>query len=139
MSDDPGGTTSPVPDAPRRRRRVGLWLVPLLLVVVAAAVVVVGTLEHRAWVAAVERYDADVARVTQDAADGRAQAEAAYLTRLVPTSAAEVAGAALLAASEGQVDDPAVREPLAAALQEATALRTTPVTYPEEDRTVDAL
>ncbi|GLY56560.1 hypothetical protein Ccel01_11620 [Cellulosimicrobium cellulans] len=139
MSDDPGGTTSPVPDAPRRRRRVWWWLVPLLLVVVAAAVVVVGTLEHRAWVAAVERYDAEVARVTQDATDGRARAEAAYLTRLVPTTAAEVAGPALLAASEGQVDDPTVREPLAAALQEATALRTTPVTYPEEDRTVDAL
>ncbi|MCM3534807.1 polysaccharide deacetylase family protein [Cellulosimicrobium funkei] len=139
MSDDPGDTTSPVPDAPRRRRRVWWWLVPLLLVVVAAAVVVVGTLEHRAWVAAVERYDAEVGRVTQDATDGRARAEAAYLTRLVPTAAAEVAGAALLAASEGQVDDPAVREPLAATLQEATALRTTPVTYPEEDRTVDAL
>ncbi|MGO1289386.1 MAG: hypothetical protein ACTMIC_12785, partial [Cellulosimicrobium funkei] len=76
MSDDPGGTTSPVPDAPRRRRRVWWWLVPLLLVVVAAAVVVVGTLEHRAWVAAGERYDPQVARGTPDPTAGRPRAAA---------------------------------------------------------------
>ncbi|UKJ64230.1 polysaccharide deacetylase family protein [Cellulosimicrobium cellulans] len=133
-----GGTVDPV-EPTRPRRRVWPWLVPAVAVVVAGALVLAASLEHDRWVASVEEHHGDVTEAERDAVTARAEAEAAYLPRLATLAAAEVVGGAVLAQSEGQVEDPAVRDPLAAALPEAATLVGAPVEYPVEDRTVDAL
>ncbi|MCO7272795.1 MULTISPECIES: polysaccharide deacetylase family protein [Cellulosimicrobium] len=141
---DPGesaGTTDPAgPAEPgRRRRRTWWWLVPGVAVVVAGALVLAASVEHDRWVASVDRYHADVERAEHDAATARAAAEAAYVPRLAALAVADVVGGAVLTQSDGQVADAAVRDPLAAALPDAAALLGTPVEYPVEVRTVDAL
>ncbi|MBN0040356.1 polysaccharide deacetylase family protein [Cellulosimicrobium cellulans] len=137
----PAGTADPVdPAGPARpRRRVWRWLVPGIAVVVAGALVLAASVEHERWVESVERYHADVAQAERDAATARAEAEAAYAPRLATLAVAHVVGGAVLAQSADQVADPAVREPLAAALPEAATLLGLPVEYPVEDRTVDTL
>lgn len=133
-----GGTVDPA-EPTRPRRRVWPWLVPAVAVVVAGALVLAASLEHDRWVASVEEHHAEVEQAERDTVTARAEAEAAYLPRLATLAAAEVVGGAVLAQSEGQVEDPAVRDPLAAALPEAATLVGAPVEYPVEDRTVDAL
>ncbi|WP_313663871.1 polysaccharide deacetylase family protein [Cellulosimicrobium cellulans] len=133
-----GGPAEPA-EPTRPRRRVWPWLVPGVAVVVAGALVLAASLEHDRWVGSVERYHTEVARAERDAVTARAEAEAAYVPRLAVLAGAEVVGEAVLAQSEGQVDDDAVRDPLAAALPEAATLVAAPVEYPVEDRTVDAL
>src|SRR5690606_14681780 len=81
----------------------------------------------------------EVADATRDADLARARAVAGYVPRLGALVASETVGAAVLSGSEGQVDDPSLRDPLAAALGDAADLRTTPVEYPVEERTVAAL
>lgn len=137
-ASDRGSSAGPAEPA-RPRRRVWPWLVPGVAVVVAGALVLAASLEHDRWVASVEEYHAEVEQAERDAVTARAGAVAASVPRLAALVAAEVVGGAVLAQSEDQVADPAVREPLAAALPEATALLGTPVEYPEELRTVDAL
>ncbi|GED09064.1 polysaccharide deacetylase family protein [Cellulosimicrobium cellulans] len=134
----PGGPFDPA-EPTRPRRRVWPWLVPAVAVVVAGALVLAASLEHDRWVASVEEHHAEVEQAERDAVTARAEAEAAYLPRLATLAVAEVVGGAVLARSEGQVEDPAVRDPLAAALPEAATLVGAPVEYPVEDRTVDAL
>lgn len=133
-----GGTVDPA-EPTRRRRRVWPWLVPAVAVVVAGALVLAASLEHDRWVASVEEHHAEVAQAERDTVTARAEAEAAYLPRLATLAVAELVGGAVLAQSEGQVEDPAVRDPLSAALPEAATLVDAPVEYPVEDRTVDAL
>ncbi|ARU52556.1 hypothetical protein CBR64_14915 [Cellulosimicrobium cellulans] len=141
---EPAGTTDPAAPAVaaepgRPRRRLWRWLVPAVAVVVAGVLVLAATVEHDRWVASVDQHRADVEQAERDAETARAEAVAAYLPRLATLAAAEVVGGAVLAGSEGQVEDPAVRDPLAAALPEAGSLVGTPVEYPVEVRAVDAL
>jgi peptidoglycan/xylan/chitin deacetylase (PgdA/CDA1 family) len=105
----------------------------------AGAGVVAWELEERAWSHAVTEYDIEVAAVERTAADSRAQAETAYSTHLEALTAAINEGEPVYERSEGQVAEPAVREPLEIALDDAATLASTEVTYPTSTRTVDAL
>ena len=138
MTDSPGPAPSP-PESPRRRPRAWWWAVPAALVLLAGGVFAVGAWEHERWLDAVAAYEEEVADATRDADLARARAVAGYVPRLGALVASETVGAAVLSGSEGQVDDPSLRDPLAAALGDAADLRTTPVEYPVEERTVAAL
>lgn len=102
-----------------------------------ATALVAGILEHRAWVETVAEYDAEVARVTDEAENSRTRAEDAYATSLDTLNDAIGVGRPVYAASEGQVADAAVRELLATALDAAEQLRDTKVTYPVTTRIVE--
>ncbi|GAA1980162.1 hypothetical protein GCM10009718_16360 [Isoptericola halotolerans] len=111
------------------------WWVVLVVLVLAA--VAVGTVEHRAWVRAVAEHEAEVARVTEEAAASQARAEDAYTSSLDDLDRTTEEARSVLAASEDQVPDPDVRDTLATALDDAEELRDTEVTYQEVTRTVD--
>ncbi|PRZ08850.1 peptidoglycan/xylan/chitin deacetylase (PgdA/CDA1 family) [Isoptericola sp. CG 20/1183] len=132
----PHGPDAASGPGPRRRAR-RWWIAAIVAVLVAAGAVVAGVLEHRAWVGTVATYEAEVARVTEDAATSRARAEEAYAASRDALDDAVDGGRPVLAGSEGQVGDPAVRAPLAAALDQAERLRDAEVTYPVSTRTVE--
>src|SRR5690606_25245139 len=138
MTDSPGPAPSP-PESPRRRPRAWWWAVPAALVLLAGGVFAVGAWEHERWLDAVAAYEEEVAAATRDPDLARARAGAGDVPRLGALVAAETGGAAVLSGSEGQVDDPSLRDPLAAALGDGADLRTTPVEYPVEERTVATL
>ncbi|GAB3158335.1 hypothetical protein GCM10027059_02900 [Myceligenerans halotolerans] len=137
MTTHPESTAEPWPA--RFRRAPWWWIGASIVLLVAAVAVVAGILEHRAWVETVEAYDADVARVTDEADNSRAQAEDAYATSLDALDDAIDDGRPVYAASEGQVDDSAVRESLAGALDHAEQLHDAEVTYPVVTRTVEEI
>ncbi|RPF23343.1 polysaccharide deacetylase family protein [Myceligenerans xiligouense] len=146
MSTPSGPTAPPAPaaapaPAPARRLRRWWWRSGALAVgLVAGAAVVAGIVEHLAWVETVAAYDADIARVTDEAETARARAEAAYAASLRSLDEAIDDGRSVYDASEDQVADPAVREPLVAALADAEELRATEVTYPvTTTRTVESV
>lgn len=82
-------------------------------------------------------YDAEVARVTAEAEGSRARAEDAYTTSHDALRDTIDDGRPVYRASEGQVADPTVRDPLAAALDRAEQLRDAEVAYPSAVRTVE--
>lgn len=125
------------PAGPRRRR--WWWVAVVAVVLVAGAVVVAGVLEHRSWVAAVARYDAQVAEQAGAAQESLVQVEAQEVVHPAALAAVAVTGRALLAASEGQVADPATRDPLQSALDDADRIRAGGIERTTEERTVDAL
>jgi peptidoglycan-N-acetylglucosamine deacetylase len=123
----------------RSRRRWWVAVAVVVTLAVVGAVVLVARAEHRAWVEAVDRYDAEVETESARAEDARARAEQDHATRLVALGTALDDGAAVLAGSDGQVADPAVRETLRTAMDEGERLRATEPEWTTEDRTVDAL
>ncbi|MDO8147772.1 polysaccharide deacetylase family protein [Isoptericola sp. b515] len=127
------------PEPPVRRRRARWWWIGALVVLLAAAVVVAGELEHRAWKTQVAEYEEEVARLTDAADTSRGRSEDAYADSRETLTAAVQDGRPVYRRSEGQVADPAVREPLDAALTEARKLRDAEVSYPVETRTVEAV
>lgn len=139
MSTSSGPQPEPVAHPPARRRHAWWWVGALAVLAVAAGAVVLGVLEHRAWVDAVAEYEADVARATEEAETSRARAEDEYAASLDALDGAVEEGRSVLADSEGQVADAAVRAPLADALDEAEQLRDAEVTYPVTTRTVEAV
>lgn len=137
-------TSVPDPPAPHagpagRGRRGWWWVGAVVVLLVAGGVVLAGVLEHRSWVAAVARYDAQVAEQADAAEESLTRVEAQEVVHPATLAAVVVTGRTLLAASEGQVEDPAVREPLQSALDAADALRENGVERATEERTVDAL
>jgi peptidoglycan-N-acetylglucosamine deacetylase len=134
-SSEPG--TGPAAPPPARRRRTWWWIGAAVVLALAVGTAVVGVLEHRAWVDAVAEYEADVARVTEEAETSRARAEAAYTASHEALDDVIAEARPVLADSEGQVPDGAVRETLATALDEAEQLRDAEVTYPVTTRTVE--
>ncbi len=140
MTSAPDPSAQPAgPAGPAVRRHRRWWWVPVVAVLVTGAVVLAGVLEHRSWVAAVERYDAQVAEQAGAAQESLARVEALEVIHPAVLAAVAVTGRTLLSASEGQVADPAVREPLQAALDAADGLLATGVERTSEERTVDAL
>ncbi|WP_277212673.1 polysaccharide deacetylase family protein [Isoptericola croceus] len=135
MSTPAGSTSTPAPVARRRAR--WWWIVAIVVLLLGAAVVVAGLLEHRAWVRTVAEYDAEVARVTDEAKNARDRAEDAYAASVDALDETIDDGRSVRAASKGQVADRGIRKPLAAALDDAEQLRDTEVTYPVVTRTVD--
>ncbi|WP_407319876.1 polysaccharide deacetylase family protein [Isoptericola halotolerans] len=127
----------PAARPPGRGSRVAWWIAGAVVLTLAAGAVVVGVLEHRAWVDAVAEHEAEVARVTQEAETSRARAEADYTASLDALDDVIEAARPVLADSEGQVPDDAVRAPLADTLDEAERLRDAEVTYPVTTRTVE--
>ncbi|WP_278235846.1 polysaccharide deacetylase family protein [Isoptericola sp. AK164] len=135
-------STSPDPGAPapaRRRRARWWWLGGTLVLLLTGAAFVAAELEHRAWVEAVAEYEAEVARVTEEAETSRARAEEAYADGLATLTGAIDQARPVYRASEDQVADPAVRDPLDDALAEGRRLRDAEVAYPVETRTVEAV
>ncbi|MBO0609809.1 polysaccharide deacetylase family protein [Myceligenerans salitolerans] len=132
-------TASPAAQPPpAHHRRARWWYVGgAVVLLVAATAVVGGILEHRAWEEAVADYDAEVARVTDEAEGSRARAEGAYEKSLDALEDTLEDGRRTYADSEGQVADPAVREPLADALDHARQLRAADVVYPSATRVVE--
>ncbi|WP_436967383.1 hypothetical protein, partial [Cellulosimicrobium cellulans] len=125
------------------RRRRGRWWWAAVAVGVALAVVVGGALgaraEHRAWVTTVESYDAEVQAESARVDGARARAEEDHAAALATLAGAVDEGRTVLAASDGQVADPAVRETLRVAVDEGERLRTTAPRWTTEERTVDGI
>jgi peptidoglycan/xylan/chitin deacetylase (PgdA/CDA1 family) len=121
----------------RLRRARWWWIAAAAALIVVAAAAVVVIVEHNAWARTVATYEAHVARLTDEAATSRASAETAYEAALDALDQAIEDGRAAHTASKGQVADPAVREPLARAVDDAVRLRDTDVTYPVASRTVE--
>ncbi|MFC8922867.1 polysaccharide deacetylase family protein [Cellulosimicrobium sp. NPDC057127] len=123
----------------RNRRRWWWAAVPVVVALVAVALVLVARAEHRTWVAAVERYEDAVAQEAARAEAARARAEEELVAPLAALTGALDEGRAVLAASDGQVADPAVRETLADAVDDGERLRTTEPGWTTQERTVDGL
>ncbi|PFG41522.1 peptidoglycan/xylan/chitin deacetylase (PgdA/CDA1 family) [Isoptericola jiangsuensis] len=133
-------TTPHAPDpSPARRHRRWWWVVVVAVALVVAAVVVAADVEHRVWEHTQARYAAAVTVQEEAAAGSRADAEAAYAAGHDDVVAAIDEGRPVLTQSRGQVEHPKVRRTLAAALEDAEALRDAPVTYPTTTSTVEAV
>ncbi|MBL0886736.1 polysaccharide deacetylase family protein [Myceligenerans indicum] len=133
MSSSAGSAETPTP----RRRPRWWWITAAVVLAIGAPAGVAGILEHRAWAKTVAAYDAEVARVTDEAERSRASAEDGYASGLDALNDAIDAGRRAYGDSKGQVADDEVRKPLASALDDAGHVRDTEVGYPVTTRTVD--